>query len=321
MSLQFLKSYNAYYTKVNEEFTPPKKVKFGEYPKGVLKELEKESPEGVAYLNSILAELDNQADADHLAVQLQRKSQIGLTKEQMEQKEAEFKKVDNLELELGKYIVVYYKTTTIAEAAKTDEKLKAHVDELISKVKEWNKKNETIFKFANDVSDKVNNPDESNKALNELKTIVESYKDVVCYVKCEFEGHTSTTGDAAHNQTLSEGRANTIKNMFLAVVPEAKDWTIVATGKGASEPIVTPDDTEEKQQQNRRVEFKIDITSKDIPASSDESKTRYNIDAYVIIIGHTPNFKPGGKPVVKKWKVPKIGSWKSRIKCPRLDRK
>lgn len=325
-SLNYLKNFESFYL-IKEEFKPPTKVKFLEYPKGILAELEKESPEAVEYLNAILAELDASEDAEHMSVQLQKQSQTGLSSEEMTTREAAFKNTADDKINFGKFKTLYYKITPFAEAVKDDTKLKERVAQLNTEIEEWDKANRSVFKFDNDVSDKVNNPDDSNKALNALKVILDKHKEIVCCVSGEFIGHTSVIGssgkegNAAANQTLSEGRAACIKNMFLAIMPEAKDWAITSVGKGQTEPIVTPDDTEDKQKQNRRVEFKINVTANAAPPPVIE-KAKFNIVAYVIILGHTAGYKPpvakpGGKPLKGNvWKLKKVGSWKSRIQCP-----
>jgi outer membrane protein OmpA-like peptidoglycan-associated protein len=67
-------------------------------------------------------------------------------------------------------------------------------------------------------------------------------------------GHTDNTGTDAHNQTLSERRADSAR-AFLLQQGVASD-RVTATGKGESEPIST-NDTAEGRQQNRRVEVAI----------------------------------------------------------------
>lgn len=323
-SLNYLKDFQSFHN-INEEFKPGKKVKFLEYPKGLLKELEAASPEAVEYLNAILAELDTKEGAEHLSVQLQKQSQTGLSSEEMTKREEAFKNTENEKIAFGKFKTLYYKITPFAEAVKDDKNLSDRVKDLNNEIAEWNKTNQSIFKFDNAVSNKVNNADDSNKALTALKTILDKHKEIVCCVAGEFIGHTSTPGDDKVNQKLSEERAATIKNMFLAIMPEAKDWNITSLGKGKSEPLVTPDDTEEKQQQNRRVEFKIDVTAQNPPKEPQQiEKAKFNIVAYVIILGHTSDYQPpvkkggGGKEHGKVWdgKLAKVASWKKRIKCP-----
>ena len=316
MSLQFLKSFEVY-NKLNEDLVPPKKLKFWTDPKNLVQELMKEQggPAAVDYLNGILAELDALPEADKLSMVMKKIVKSDLSKEDMEKYEQEFKSTDD-HITPGKYKYIFYKTVTLAEAAKTDTTLKTKIDELNGQLKVWNDKNEHIFAFANDVGDKVTNVDETKKALTELKDILDKHKEIVCCVTGEFEGHTSTTGDAAHNQTLSEQRANTVKNMFLEVMPEAKTWSIVSLGKGATEPLVTPDDTEDKQKQNRRVEFKINVSTN--PAGSTETQTapaKYTISGYALLLGHKPEYKDVKLPPQHKFK---ILNKKGKIPCPKV---
>lgn len=66
------------------------------------------------------------------------------------------------------------------------------------------------------------------------------------------EGYTDSTGSPAHNQALSQRRANTVK-YALGQHGVSLD-RIDAVGRGASDP-VAPNDTEEGRAQNRRAEI------------------------------------------------------------------
>lgn len=67
-------------------------------------------------------------------------------------------------------------------------------------------------------------------------------------------GHTDSTGSASFNQTLSEQRANSVKQYLLSqhVLPAR----LYAEGMGESQPIAS-NQTEQGKAQNRRVEIKI----------------------------------------------------------------
>lgn len=71
-------------------------------------------------------------------------------------------------------------------------------------------------------------------------------------VSIDVVGHTSTEGDAAYNQGLSERRANAVGTEIGRVLP---GWGggIHPTGKGETEPVVNPDPTENERRSNRRV--------------------------------------------------------------------
>ncbi len=67
-------------------------------------------------------------------------------------------------------------------------------------------------------------------------------------------GHTDSDGDAAYNQTLSEGRANAVANVLYSNgVPVNRVRTF---GRGESQPIAS-NLTPQGKQQNRRVEIVI----------------------------------------------------------------
>lgn len=74
------------------------------------------------------------------------------------------------------------------------------------------------------------------------------------YIKVEIAGHTDNTGDAAHNQQLSQDRANAIRNYL--VQKGIKAERLLAKGYGASKP-VADNGTEKGRQLNRRTEVKI----------------------------------------------------------------
>jgi outer membrane protein OmpA-like peptidoglycan-associated protein len=68
------------------------------------------------------------------------------------------------------------------------------------------------------------------------------------------KGHTDSTGEEAFNQTLSERRADGVRNFLIAesVAPPR----ITAIGFGESVP-VAGNETSEGRQRNRRVEIEI----------------------------------------------------------------
>jgi len=74
------------------------------------------------------------------------------------------------------------------------------------------------------------------------------------WAKLNVSGHTDNTGTSEYNQTLSEARANSVKNYLLKKnVPES---SVIVTGYGEDKPVAT-NDTELGRQKNRRVEFQI----------------------------------------------------------------
>lgn len=73
--------------------------------------------------------------------------------------------------------------------------------------------------------------------------------------KVEVAGHTDTVGDAAANQRLSAARADSVKAYL--VQKGVAGGRLSPVGYGEERPVVTPDDTPDKQAQNRRVEFLV----------------------------------------------------------------
>jgi outer membrane protein OmpA-like peptidoglycan-associated protein len=73
-------------------------------------------------------------------------------------------------------------------------------------------------------------------------------------IKVTVEGHTDNTGTAAKNQTLSEKRAEAVRDFLVSAgVPADR---VSAVGKGDTQPIAT-NKTAAGRQQNRRVELVI----------------------------------------------------------------
>lgn len=86
--------------------------------------------------------------------------------------------------------------------------------------------------------------------LARLAVVLQSYPSAAVAIN----GHTSSEGDPAHNQTLSEQRAATVKDALAKLV--AKTVALTATGFGASQPI-TDNKTEKTRAPNRRVEIYV----------------------------------------------------------------
>lgn len=87
-------------------------------------------------------------------------------------------------------------------------------------------------------------------SLNEIAGVLVQYPESKILVN----GYTDSTGGDAHNQALSERRANSVAN-YLAAQGVSRN-RIIATGYGKSNPIAT-NSTETGKQANRRVEVKI----------------------------------------------------------------
>ena len=72
-------------------------------------------------------------------------------------------------------------------------------------------------------------------------------------LRIRIEGHTDATGDDASNQTLSEARAEAVRQ-FLVDTYGIDESRLESQGFGESSPVDT-NDTTEGQQNNRRVEL------------------------------------------------------------------
>ena len=103
--------------------------------------------------------------------------------------------------------------------------------------------------FTFDVNSDVIRPG-LNSELDRIAQVLNNYPQTNIRV----EGHTDSTGSAAYNQTLSERRANSVRNALIQRGIAAS--RIPTVGYGASSPIAD-NSTEYGRQQNRRVEVRI----------------------------------------------------------------
>lgn len=93
--------------------------------------------------------------------------------------------------------------------------------------------------------------DVSFSLLDEVSAVM---KDNPQIEQLQVEGHTDTTGTLARNRTLSQQRAESVRN-YLVKQGIAKK-RLIAKGFGPDKPIAS-NDTPEGQEANRRVEFNI----------------------------------------------------------------
>jgi len=90
---------------------------------------------------------------------------------------------------------------------------------------------------------------ESTPTLEEIGTMLQEHPEL----RIRIEGHTDSTGDDAHNQTLSEERAAAVRG-FLMESYGVDGSRLEAQGFGETSP-VDSNDTPEGRQNNRRVEL------------------------------------------------------------------
>ncbi len=88
----------------------------------------------------------------------------------------------------------------------------------------------------------------SNGTLDKVAGITKKYPNI----KLRVEGHTDSTGDAESNQTLSQKRADAVRDYLVTAGVPADQ--VMAVGFGETHP-VTSNDTTDGRGQNRRVEF------------------------------------------------------------------
>jgi OmpA-OmpF porin, OOP family len=96
--------------------------------------------------------------------------------------------------------------------------------------------------------DKADIKPESMGTLNMIVGVMKGNPDL----KFEIDGHTDNTGDATHNMTLSQQRADAVKTQLVSMGIDAS--RLSTKGFGDTRPIDT-NDTPEGRANNRRVEF------------------------------------------------------------------
>ncbi len=95
-----------------------------------------------------------------------------------------------------------------------------------------------------------------NPVLNDVATVVNEYEKTVLLIK----GHTDDTGSEQYNQSLSERRAQSVKNLLTSYNVNPK--RISTVGMGEYQPKV-PNTSAQNRQQNRRVELEIQPLTKE----------------------------------------------------------
>tara|TARA_E500000331_G_scaffold27016_1_gene23016 strand:- start:461 stop:1120 length:660 start_codon:yes stop_codon:yes gene_type:complete len=95
-----------------------------------------------------------------------------------------------------------------------------------------------------------------NPILNDVATVVNEYEKTVLLIK----GHTDDTGSEQYNQSLSERRAQSVKNLLTSYSVNPK--RISTVGMGEYQPKV-PNTSAQNRQQNRRVELEIQPLTKE----------------------------------------------------------
>ncbi|HEY9489522.1 MAG TPA: OmpA family protein, partial [Chryseosolibacter sp.] len=92
---------------------------------------------------------------------------------------------------------------------------------------------------------------ESYTDLNKLESMLRQNSNI----KVEISGHTDSYGHWQYNRTLSQKRAEAVKDFLTKKGIDPR--RIKAVGYGESKPLATNDDEEEGRELNRRVEFKV----------------------------------------------------------------
>ncbi|ALS99015.1 OmpA family protein [Lacimicrobium alkaliphilum] len=107
--------------------------------------------------------------------------------------------------------------------------------------------------FANN-SYEISNPD--SQQLTEFAEFLRRFPNT----QAEIEGHTSLVGDAAYNQTLSEQRANAVRDLLIERYGIDAN-RLKAVGYGETRPLDDAD-TAEAHRKNRRIHTRVTATKK-----------------------------------------------------------
>ncbi len=94
--------------------------------------------------------------------------------------------------------------------------------------------------------------EDSFELLDHIAQVMKNHKEIKTL---HLIGHTDATGDASHNMDLSKRRAASVMK---ALQERGVEQTIDAKGAGQTDPICK-EATKECNDQNRRVEFKVDM--------------------------------------------------------------
>jgi OOP family OmpA-OmpF porin len=93
----------------------------------------------------------------------------------------------------------------------------------------------------------------SHSLLDEIAGVLKQNPQVK---KLEIGGHASSEGSDAYNLSLSDQRAKAVMD-YLTSRASIEPNRLSAKGFGETQPLVSPDDSEDKRETNRRVEFLI----------------------------------------------------------------
>jgi OOP family OmpA-OmpF porin len=118
---------------------------------------------------------------------------------------------------------------------------------------------ETIVTITLDVEFDSDRAVVKDKYKNEIKKVADFMKKYP-NTTAVIEGHTDSTSTAAHNQKLSEARANSVRH-YLINNFGIKASRLTAVGYGEDRPIAS-NNTEEGKQKNRRVQAVIKAIKK-----------------------------------------------------------
>lgn len=113
--------------------------------------------------------------------------------------------------------------------------------------KDLNEKGKSVL-YINFDTDKADLTTEGNEVVQQIAAALKKESALTISI----EGHTDNTGDASHNITLSEQRANAVLKAMIADGIESA--RLSAKGYGAEKPLVN-NDSDENKAKNRRVEL------------------------------------------------------------------
>ncbi|MDH3217862.1 MAG: OmpA family protein, partial [Candidatus Krumholzibacteria bacterium] len=109
---------------------------------------------------------------------------------------------------------------------------------------------------------------ESRRILDEIGGTLQQWPEL----KIEIGGHTDSRGAANYNQTLSERRANAVRDYLVSNFAKVKSGNLSVAGYGESQAIAS-NDTVAGRAKNRRVEFKV-LNEEELKRAIERRKSR-----------------------------------------------
>lgn len=197
-----------------------------------------------------------------------------------------------------KHLVYYNKFNEALAPATTPEDAKKFSNELAS----WNKTYAQVFKFANDSANQVDPAykQKATEAMQKLSLLLAKQPKLKVVIVAHTSSPKAGKTWGGSNEKLSQARAEFIKQAIIKF-GKVTDANLSAVGKGFAEPLVkddtvgTPEQVQQKQLQNRRVEVQATGQLEAVQVSTETFKiTQTNFEPDSIVphsVENSQNFR------------------------------